>query len=101
MYTRVLGGASAAMFVATSEAWSSVRLSARVSAVTFGRAGGLIMIRLQDSSLLNKWAMENVVKAQRSDMHRSNVSTSGCLITETCCRVIGMDCDKQQPAEMS
>ena len=67
------------MFVATSEAWLSARLSARVSAVTLGRAGGPIMIRLQDSSLLNECAMENLVKARRSNVQKSNVSTSECL----------------------
>ncbi len=67
------------MFVATSEAWLSARLSARLSAVTLGRAGGPIMIRLQDSSLSNECAMENLVKTRRSDVQKSNVSTSECL----------------------
>jgi len=75
------------MFVATSEARLSARLSARVFALTVGRAGGPSVIRLHDSSLSNECAMENLVKARRSDMHKSNVSTSGCLITETCCRL--------------
>ncbi len=71
------------MFVATSEAWLSARLPARLSAMT--PAGGLIVIRLQDSSLSNECAAKTPIKARCSDMQKSNASTSGCFRTENCC----------------
>ena len=49
-----------------------------ICAVTLGPCGP-IAIRLQDSSLSNGCAMENLVKTRRSDVQKSNVSTSECL----------------------
>ena len=41
---------------------------------------GPIVIRLQDSSLSNECAVKNPVKARRSDVQKSNASTSECFV---------------------
>ena len=55
-----------------------------ICAVTLGPCGPIV-IRLQDSSLLNECAVRNSAKARRSDVQKSNASTSEYLRIGTCC----------------